>query len=153
MERFWSVLAIGSSPAVNAKVPVSFGWWVFCNIGSSVGIETLDFVLWKNFHCCLWEAVFSRVASSIGNSSRAPVEHVPSSPGALPIYCLHTVRVAILSDGNWSFVVIYDWDSYGNHRLSILSGDLGLYFIFFSLKGVRHILSVLDRSVVFGIYF
>ena len=80
-----------------------------------------------------------------------PAEHIRvfhRLPALSPIYCLHTVRVAILSDGNWSFVVIYDWDSYGNHRLSILSWTIWVfYFIFFSLKGVRHILSVIDSQL------
>ena len=67
-----------------------------------------------------------------------PAEHIRvfhHLPALSPIYCLHTVRVAILSDGDWSFVVIDDWDSYGNHRLSILSWAIWVfYFIFFSVK-------------------
>ena len=90
------VLAIGSSIAVNVGVRVSFEWWFFCNIGSSVGIKILDLAL-EIFHCRLWRLTFLGAVANIHSHGACRRFHY--LPAFSPIYCLHTVRVAIPSEG------------------------------------------------------
>ena len=72
----WSVLAIGSSTAVNVGVHVSFEWgFFFFQYRLKCGYWNPRLSAFEIFHCCLWRLSFlGAIASSIGNSSRVPME-------------------------------------------------------------------------------
>ena len=89
-----------------------------------------------------------------------PMKHVGVSiisQLSSPIYYLHTVKVAILSDGIWLLVILIRIPMViirdGEY---LVLGHLGSFIFCFSLNGVRKFCLfqlVSWQSVVFGIYF
>ena len=77
------------------------------------------------------------VASSIGNSSRVPMEPVPSSPSALPHLLFAYSQGGYSVRGYLITCCRFDWDSYINHRMieCLVLGHLGSFILLLFFEG------------------